>query len=129
MTNLEIIRMKYKWEIWVMFLLILALVIFFIRASYIPTNHKFTSGVWTVLYALGYQLIYGIGIGLLFSRASVKYFSIGFLFHLILLILVWNFPLFRPPGLSFYCLIFASLAMLAVGIARIIKWGIKRLKK
>ena len=129
--------MKYKREIIISIIFISLLIIFFVIASLQNPNHKYNSHAWPILLNLGFQLIYGIGIGVLFSKSSPRVFGIGLLSQVVLLFGFIKFSnfidqdnslIYSPSygeilvSILFYAPLFALLIMLIIAVFRIIKF-------
>ena len=132
MTFLRTFREKHKREVRILIIFFSSLVIFTLMAN---------SDTPIILRLIGFQLIYGIGVGFLFFRASVKTLLLALAFHITLFILdlsgalvldgVFRIILERTKIDSslilLYCTLFASIALVFISLLKFLKWSMKHL--
>lgn len=119
----------------IIFTTILSLVFLFNTWFWDSSNIKEFHHTIAIPVLLGFQLIYGVGVTMLFSRSSIKIFVLGILFNLLLLFVTGRIhdlvPNSASPSypeslvtLSYYAPIFALMGLLTLAAYRIIKFGI-----
>ena len=132
MTFLRTFREKYKREVRILIIFFSSLVIFTLMAN---------SDTPIILRLIGFQLIYGIGVGFLFFRASVKTLLLALAFHITLFILDFSGALvldgvfliilertkIDSSLILLYCTLFASIALVFISLLKLLKWSMKHL--